>query len=406
MIDAPSHHVVIVGGGVAGLEAMLALRNLAPESARVTLIAPDEEFVYSPLSTGEPFSLTQVTRYSTARLAAEGGAQWHKDAVVSVDPGVGAVRTVNGEEHRYDSLLVALGAERQTALEPALTFADERSVPGYRDLLERLRSGQAHSVAFLVPRGVVWPFPLYELALMTGEVVRDEDLDVALTLVTPASAPLALFGRPAAEAMQSMLAERSVKVIAGNVPTRVTAPGRVLLEPDGYVLNADALVALPELRGPHLPGLPATSEGFIPVDEHARVRGLDDVYAAGDCTDFAIKQGGLAAQEADVAVGQIVARLEGRTVDPEPLVLRGVLLTGGERAYLHTSEREHADAVISGHALWWPPTKIAGRYLAPHLGMADERARLEREAADRGIEVEIPLHASGLRLHDIARELG
>jgi sulfide:quinone oxidoreductase len=142
------------------------------------------------------------------------------------------------------------------------------------------------------------------------------------------------------------------------------------------------------------------------VDEHARVRGLDDVYAAGDCTDFAIKQGGLAAQEADVAVGQIVARLEGRTVDPEPLVLRGVLLTGGERAYLHTSEREHADAVISGHALWWPPTKIAGRYLAPHLGMADERARLEREAADRGIEVEIPLHASGLRLHDIARELG
>ena len=89
----------------------------------------------------------------------------------------------------------------------------------------------------------------------------------------------------------------------------------MLLEPDGYVLAADKLVALPRLTGPEIAGLPHTRDGFLPTDARGRVDGVDDVYAAGDCTNYPIKQGGLAAQQADLVVEGLVARLQGR---PEP----------------------------------------------------------------------------------------
>ncbi len=66
----------------------------------------------------------------------------------------------------------------------------------------------------------------------------------------------------------------------------------MLLEPDGPSLQPDHLVALPRLVGPRLGGLPHDGDGFIEVDDHGRVEGLDSVWAAGDCTTFPIKQGG------------------------------------------------------------------------------------------------------------------
>ena len=129
-------------------------------------------------------------------------------------------------------------------------------------------------------------------------------------------------------------------------------------------------MALPKLEGPGLPGLPADDLGFIEIDEHARVVGVDDVYAPGDATDFPIKQGGIATQQADAAVEMIAARL-GAGVRPatfQPL-LRGMLLTGIAPTYLRSAVTEQAaDAgELAETPLWWPPTKIAGRYLGPHL---------------------------------------
>ena len=70
-------------------------------------------------------------------------------------------------------------------------------------------------------------------------------------------------------------------------------------------IEVDRVVALPRLRGPRLDGLPQTLDGFIPIDAHGRVRGLDDVYAAGDITNFPVKQGGIATQLADAAAETI-----------------------------------------------------------------------------------------------------
>ena len=47
--------VLIVGGGVAGLEAALALRDLAGDRVATTLLAAATEFVYRPMRVREPF---------------------------------------------------------------------------------------------------------------------------------------------------------------------------------------------------------------------------------------------------------------------------------------------------------------------------------------------------------------
>ena len=64
-------NVLIAGGGVAALEAALALRALAEERVRVELLAPEHHFFYRPLAVAEPFELGRVERFDLAELAAE-----------------------------------------------------------------------------------------------------------------------------------------------------------------------------------------------------------------------------------------------------------------------------------------------------------------------------------------------
>ena len=114
--------------------------------------------------------------------------------------------------------------------------------------------------------------------------------------------------------------------------------------------------------------------------------GTEAVWAAGDAAAFPIKQGGLAAQQADVVARSIAARA-GADVKPLPYrpVLRGVMLTGRGRAWMRRDLAGHDDAGdVARHALFWPPTKIAGRYLAPYLLRARRRRAVgRRRAAER-----------------------
>ena len=68
--------------------------------------------------------------------------------------------------------------------------------------------------------------------------------------------------------------------------------------------------------------------------------GAEDVYAAGDGTNFPIKQGGIACQQAD-AVAEVIAKAAGASLEPRSFrpVLRGRLITGAGVA-LHADEPE------------------------------------------------------------------
>jgi hypothetical protein len=116
-------------------------------------------------------------------------------------------------------------------------------------------------------------------------------------------------------------------------------------------------------------------DGFIPTNYYGSVDQLLRVYAAGDATWFPIKQGGMATQQADAAATAI-AVCAGVDVALERVrpVLRGVLLTGDAPHYLRAAVGDRDGSSAAGpDPLWWPPGKIAGRYLAPYLAEHGER---------------------------------
>ncbi len=361
--------VLIVGGGVAALEAMLALRRLAEERVAITVIAPEKSFAYRPLAVAEPFGLGAERRFDLAELAADAGAELLNDRIATVDASAKTVRTASGASLHYDALVIACGARRVAPIPEAITFWGPEGHAQMTELVEDLEGGWVKSVAFVVPRGCGWPLPLYELALLTSShLVADGARGVELMVVTPEAAPLEVFGAEPSEQIRRLLAQRGIGLFTGSSVTGFR-PGELSLSPAGE-LHVERVVALPRLEGPRIDGLPTGPQGFVPVDLQGNVPGLDGVYAAGDATTVPIKQGGLAAQLADVIAAEI-AMSSGAPVEPEHFqpVLRGMLLTGDTPRYLRADFAEGGGEIstVADHALWWPPSKIAGRYLAPHL---------------------------------------
>lgn len=388
--------VVIAGGGVAALEALLALRNLAEDRVSIELLAPRADFSYRPLAVGEPFGLGKARRYDLRRMAEENGVVLNSGTLTEVRTSDRRVQTAEAGSFEYDVLVVAVGARPTTPLEGAITVQGPGYTGRFRSLLSALEAGQLRQVTFAVPPGPTWPLPLYELALMTATCVEERGLrDVELRLVTPESAPLELFGTDASEAVRVLLEQRGIAIHAGLYPAAVKEGELEVVPASHPPVPAEAVVALPQLRGPATPGLPHDSDGFVPVDLHGLVRGETDVYAAGDATQFPIKQGGIATQQAD-AVAESIAARAGAPITPEPFrpVLRGLLLTGSTPRYMRTEVSGGRGLVqdVADHALWWPPSKVAGRYLSPYLALRHADVELQgRHPGDIPVDLELEL---------------
>jgi sulfide:quinone oxidoreductase len=388
--------VLIAGGGVAGLETLLALRALAGDRVDITLLAPELKFVNRSMSVDQPFKVRRGRGIRLEATAAELGARWHRGALDRVERDRNRVVTKDGDELPYDRLVLALGAhpEREWRSEEALTYRGGRDGPSYRLLLHRLREGRISKLAFVKPGGASWPLPLYDLALMTaGECAAHNRSEVELSLVTPEEEPLGIFGVSASAAIRGLLDEAGVTLHTGSygVPN---PPGRLDVSPGDRSLAVDRIVTVPRLVGPSLRGIPSGRDGFIHTDAHGRIPRLDGVFAAGDATTFPVKQGGLAAEQAD-AVAEAIAASVGADIDPQPFrpVLRGVLLTGGPARYLRADISGAAgdDSIVSGEVLWWPPNKLCGRYLAPYLSSQLGEASDVMPQDEHGIPVEIAL---------------
>jgi sulfide:quinone oxidoreductase len=388
--------VVIAGGGVAALEAALALRELAGDRVDVELLAPEPHFWYRPLAVAEPFALGEARHFELADLAAQAGARFSPGELVSIDVARRLAYISLGGPVRYSKLLIACGAAPKQAIDGAITYRGSADTAEIERLLTKLAEGEVRRVAFAVPAGAVWSLPAYELALMTANWLATHSITgVGLALVTPEEEPLQLFGSKASAAVRALLDERAIDVHTGAYAAEARA-GELLLVGGGVVV-ADRVVALPRLHGPRIGGAPQTFEGFIPVDEHGRVTGLSDVYAAGDITTFPVKQGGIAAQQADAAA-EAIAAAAGADVEPRPFrpVLRGLLLTGEKPQYLRS---ELAGGVgetseSSPDPLWWPPTKIVGRQLAPFLAALAGEPGAAEPGAETGVPIEVELDAS------------
>jgi sulfide:quinone oxidoreductase len=363
--------VLVAGGGVAGLEAALALADLTGSRVEVEICAGREDFVYRPFAVGEPYGASRVLRYNLVRLAEECGAGFRLGNVVAVDPRLRCATTHDGTEIPFDHLLIACGSRMLWSIPGAVTFwgvADEGEVQA---VVDKLRQDRLRRLVFTMPGGHGWALPAYELALLAAtEMARSRIAGTRLTIVTPEEGPLRIFGRRASEQVAQLLAEQGIEVITGTHPVKFEN-GMLAVVP-GEAVEADAVICLPRLEGRRIAGIPYDSSGFVPVDDHCRVPGLANVYAAGDVTSFPIKQGGIATQQADVASEAIAADL-GYGVEADPLdpVLRGVLWTGAKPRYLFGwLAGGHGETSVASERPPWPidnPSKLIGRYLTPFL---------------------------------------
>lgn len=371
--------VLIAGGGVAALEAVLALRDLAGEKLDVKLCSPRGEFVYRPFAVGEPYGAANILRYDLESLAEKVGVSFHLGGVFSVDPAARLATDRDGEEIPYDHLLIASGARMLWAVPGSVTFwgvADEGS---FGSVVRKLRAGALRDVVFTMPSGHSWALPVYELALLASAVLAKSGIeDARLAIVTPEDVPLELFGRSVGEQMTKLLDERQIEILAGRHPVAFEA-GQLSVAP-GEPIETEAVVSLPRLEGRRIDGLPSDPDGFLQVDEHCRVVGTENVYAAGDVTAFPVKQGGIATQEADAAA-EAIAAAAGCEVEPAPFdpVLRAVLWTGADPRYLYGKPTGgHGEVSKLDDAPPWHVRdgKIVGRYLTPFLdGLPDVKDR-------------------------------
>lgn len=342
-----SGRVVVAGSGIAGIEAVLGLGELAPD-AEVVVVSPAHELLHHALG-DVPSSMGGVTRYPLSRICAELGVERVTDVVVAVDAAASKVITRKHGELAYDALLVAVGARRVMSLDHALLFGSSLDVPAVENLLGLVRGGQARRLAVVVPASVAWSLPAYEVALRAagagGEAV----------VVATEDRPAQVFG-DASHAVAEALEAAGVERVDGRAVD--IEPGCVVLA-DGTHVAADAIVALPWARGPGVEGVPADEDGFLTVDPYGST-GMEGVVAAGDGTTFPIRQGGVAAQQGAVAAITL-GRLLGADAEAVPFApcLRGALPTAAGTLYLE-HDLAAASARVSLDPLWDPPHRIAG----------------------------------------------
>ncbi len=360
---------MIAGGGVAALETALALHELAGDRVTLTLLAPAADFVYRPMAVLEPFARRSPRQLPLAHFAAELNAALDQGTVAAVDCERRLVQTDAHRELSYDALVIAVGARTSDILPEAVAIDVSRMDASLHGLIEEIDSGSVRSLAF-VALGPTWPLPVYELALLVQEHAREKNVDLAVTIITSEHSPLAVFGESVSSGVAGLLADADIRTIVG---ARVeSSSGELIVDPGEQHLRFDRVVTVPRLVGPAITGLPADADGFLPITPRCEVIGIDRVYAAGDATDFPVKYGGIAAQQADAAATSIAA-LAGASIEPTPFdgVVHGALVSGGKHQRLYFTARFEGRLALESRTsdtpTWSPEAKIAARYLGPYL---------------------------------------
>ena len=377
--------VLIAGGGVAGLEGALALRALAGDLVSLELLSATDRFIYKPMLVAEPFGVGADTSVDLGPLLDDADARHRRDSLAAVEGDERVAVTGQGERIGYDALLVAFGARPVEAIPGALTFSGTTERARFGELLLAMGRLGTRRLAFVIPPQATWSIAAYELALLTASERDARRIRrVEITVLTHEASPMALFGPAAERLVAAKLAEAGVALRTASVAE--SFDGRELRLAGGETVEADQVIALPGLEVPAVPGLPQRKHGFLPTDDRMKIEGLDHVWAAGDATAFAVKQGGLAAQQAELAA-RAIAACAGARVDVPPFkpVLRAALITGDTPDFMRAPVGESDAGIASaGRSPWAIHAKLAATHLGPYLG------RTARE--------EVPSHAVGTLL--------
>ena len=205
---------------------------------------------------------------SLPEIAAEFGTEFVRGTVTEVEAAQRRVGFADGSDLAFDTLIIALGARARAPFSDAITFGLEGSGHAIRQMLERLRSGEGRSVAFVAPTMTGWLLPLYELALMTArELARSEVDGIELRMLTPEHRPLALFGGRVSHGIRRLMGTAGVEFVPASF---AKVDGGDLTYAAIGQPSSDYVVTLPLLSGPGVIGVPAHAAPRVPSGGRVR----------------------------------------------------------------------------------------------------------------------------------------
>src|SRR6266545_1130524 len=290
---ASNTHVVIAGGGFAGLETAFLLRHRLHDRVDITIVSDKDRFLFRPNTIYIPFGLDpaeleipldQPARRQHMRIV--------HDRVVGVNPAAHTLQ-LERSEVEYDKLVIATGAGMKPEEIPGLaehgsTIWTPETMLTLRRTVERIvergKAGTPTTVLFLIPPNNKCAGPLYEIVFMLDTHLRRQHArsPVKIVWATFEQSYIQAFGPKLHEVVTHEFAERGIEGHREKLATEVTA-SQVRFQ-DGEAIDYDELISFPPyVSAVRYDALPSDERGFIQTDPLTRaVQGVSDVYAPGD----------------------------------------------------------------------------------------------------------------------------
>jgi NADH dehydrogenase len=299
MPESRRPHVVIVGGGFAGISAMRALRHADVD---VTLIDRHVYNMFQPLmyqvATGG-LNAGDVTYFLRSLRAKQRNAEFRHGLLTSIRPDDRVVVMSDGEELHYDYLVLANGVNTSYfgtpgAYEYAYSMYSRSQALRIRDeLFTRLEQAAANQGpdeirVVIVGGGATGVEMAGALVELRDQALRDAypEIDpskITITLVHRSGELLKPFAPRLRRYAARVLRKRGVTLrlntgVEEVLPHGVRVAGGEII-PAEQVIWATGVAAHAEVANW---GMPQTSGGRIQVDDELRVQGQDRIFAAGD----------------------------------------------------------------------------------------------------------------------------
>jgi sulfide:quinone oxidoreductase len=292
--------VLVLGSNFGGLTAALAVQHELDGDVDVTVVAPDDEFLFTPSLIWLPFGKrdrADITFPVAPTLDAHGIGFEHT-AATALDPTSRLVTLADGQRIGYDYLVVATGYRNQSDVVPGFTDnavtittlpEAERAGAAWRRFLD-----EPGDVVVAATQGAGCFGAAYEFLFNTSYQLRKAGLhkDVKLTYVTaePFLGHFGIGGLPHGEQLLGMFLRK--EGIESRIATAIDhVDDGALVLADGETLPfAYGMVVPPFLGQEFLNGADglADDKGYVRVRETYQSEKYDDVYAVGVAAAVAV----------------------------------------------------------------------------------------------------------------------
>ena len=270
---------VIIGNGAAAVGAIEGIRSVDAEGS-ITVISAENRHVYArPLISYLLEGKTDLKRmlYRPEDFYSKNGVRviFGKKAE-KIDPAEKTVTVEGGEKIRYDSLCAATGSSPFTPPTEGLDTVEKRCCFMTLDDAERLEK-------FLDPSAKVLIIGAGLIGLKCAEGIIGRCAEITVCDLAPRVLS-SILDFDCAKIMQNKLEKMGIKFLLDD--TAVKFEGGKALMKSGKTVDFDVLVTAVGVR----PNVSLIKEAGgevgrgIAVDEKMRTT-LDDIYAAGDCTE-------------------------------------------------------------------------------------------------------------------------